>query len=113
MEGGFSDIDVRIIGPDDKIIYEGVQENSGKNTFVAYMNGAYRYCFSNVKSTMTPKVVMFNMEVEEAQKHNESHSNQDEDGNHDKLDQMIRELSASLIGVKTEQEYMQVIQRKK
>ena len=110
MEGGFLDIDVRIVGPDGKTIYEGFQENNGKNTFKAHMNGKYTYCFSNLKRSMTSKVIMFNMEIEEPSKHNESKTGEG-DENHGKLDDMIKELSASLIGVKTEQEYMQVIKK--
>lgn len=30
------------------------------------MEGVYTYCFSNQMSTVTPKIVMFNMEIEEA-----------------------------------------------
>lgn len=62
-EGGFLDIDVRIVGPDGKIIYQGQRETSGKYTFAAHLSGKYTYCFSNQMSTMTPKVVMFDMEV--------------------------------------------------
>ena len=32
------------------------------------MDGMYKYCFGNEMSSMTPKVVMFNMEVGEAPK---------------------------------------------
>lgn len=32
------------------------------------MPGVYTYCFSNKMSTMTPKVVMFNVEVGETAK---------------------------------------------
>ena len=32
------------------------------------MDGEFRYCFSNQMSSMTPKVVMFNMDVGDAPK---------------------------------------------
>ena len=32
------------------------------------MDGVYRYCFSNQMSSMTPKIVMFSMEVGDAPK---------------------------------------------
>ncbi len=70
-EGGFLDIDVKIVGPDDKPIYEGNRETSGKYTFNAHAPGVYTYCFSNKMSTMTPKVVMFNMEIGEPTKEKE------------------------------------------
>ncbi|XP_018329110.1 transmembrane emp24 domain-containing protein 2-like [Agrilus planipennis] len=106
-EGGFLDIDVRIVGPDGKVIYQGERESSGKYTFAAHANGIYTYCFSNKMSTMTPKVVMFNMQIGESAKHEE---NQGEESS-TKLEDMIRELSGALTGVKQEQEYMQLRDR--
>lgn len=67
-EGGFLDIDVKIIDPDGELLYEGLRESSGKYTFAATKKGAYTYCFSNQMSTMTPKVVLFSMEVTEPEK---------------------------------------------
>ncbi|XP_077263689.1 transmembrane emp24 domain-containing protein [Temnothorax americanus] len=113
-EGGFLDIDVKIVGPDGRIIYQGEQESSGKYTFAAHTSGVYTYCFSNRKSTMTPKVVMFNMDIDENRKQTEDNAGaevQDGDANHGKLDDMIKDLSTSLWGVKNEQEYMQVRDR--
>ncbi|XP_014278646.1 transmembrane emp24 domain-containing protein 2 [Halyomorpha halys] len=105
-EGGFLDIDVKIIGPDDSIIHQGLRETSGKYTFSAHASGVYTYCFSNQMSTMTPKVVMFNMEVGEAPS-----SENKNDADHNKMEQMIKDLSAALTGVKHEQEYMSVRDR--
>ncbi|XP_031835131.1 transmembrane emp24 domain-containing protein [Nomia melanderi] len=110
-EGGFLDIDVKIIGPDQKIIYQGDQESSGKYTFAAHHSGVYTYCFSNQKSTMTPKVVKFNMDVSEKPIEHTSDGKNAEDTNHSKIDDMIKELSTSLWVVKNEQEYMQVRDR--
>lgn len=87
-EGGFLDIDVRIIGPDGKNIYQGERETSGKYGFAAHTSGVYTYCFSNKMSTMTPKVVMFNMAVGESPK---TESQDGETAN--KLEEMIRDLS--------------------
>ncbi|XP_076662587.1 transmembrane emp24 domain-containing protein [Halictus rubicundus] len=112
-EGGFLDIDVKIIGPDQKVIYQGDQESSGKYTFAAHLSGVYTYCFGNQKSSMTPKVVMFNMDIGENLKpveHTSDGKNGD-DTNRSKIDDMIKELGTSLWGVKNEQEYMQVRDR--
>ncbi|KAK6636374.1 hypothetical protein RUM43_010034 [Polyplax serrata] len=104
-EGGFLDIDVKIVGPDGKVIYQGERESTGKYTFAAHMEGVYTYCFSNQMSTMTPKIVMFNMEIEEATDPEQA------DANHNNLDDMIKTLAARLTNVKHQQEYMHVRDR--
>jgi len=110
IEGGFLDIDVRIVGPDGKVIYQGDRETNGKYTFAAYETGTYTYCFSNQMSTVTPKVVMFTMEISEAPSGTPGAPGEQEAG-HTKLDDMIRELSGGLIGIKHEQEYMHIRDR--
>jgi len=108
-EGGFLDIDVRIVGPDGKTIHQGERESNGKYTFAAHMDGVYQYCFSNQMSTMTPKIVMFSMDIGDAP--SDATNEGEEEASHNKLEDMIKELSTALTGVKHEQEYMQVRDR--
>ncbi|XP_043278548.1 transmembrane emp24 domain-containing protein 2 [Venturia canescens] len=115
-EGGFLDIDVRVVGPDGLARLQGEQEGQGRYTFAADVPGEYTYCFSNKKSTRTPKVVMFNMEVSEAPKPVAEHEKSADgheatNGNPASLDSMIKDLSAGLREVKSQQEYMQIRDR--
>jgi len=109
-DGGFLDIDVKIIGPDQKTIHQGERESNGKYTFAAHMDGIYKYCFGNQMSTMTPKIVMFNMDIGETPAEEGADAG-GEEGSQNKLEGMIKELSSALTGVKHEQDYMQVRDR--
>ncbi|KRY38504.1 suppressor/enhancer of lin-12 protein 9 [Trichinella spiralis] len=109
VEGGFLDIDVKIVGPDNKEVYRGERESSGKFAFSAHIDGVYTYCFSNRMSTLTPKVVLFTMHLIEAYK--TTGTPETENANSPKLDDMVNELRSALLSVKQEQEYMQVRQK--
>nr|CAG4645103.1 EOG090X0D99 [Leptodora kindtii] len=105
-EGGFLDIDFTIVGPSGDVIESGERVSNGKYTFAAAIDGVYTYCFSNRMSTMTPKNVMFSMDIGEAQKELDADSS-----NHTKLEEMIKELATALRTVKHEQDYMAVRER--
>jgi len=111
IDGGFYDIDVKITGPDGKVIHSEERASSGKYTFAAHMDGVYNYCFGNKMSTMTPKAVMFSMDVGEAPKPGADAAAAADGSEHNKLEEQIKELSAALTAVKHEQEYMSVRDR--
>ncbi|PIK50114.1 putative transmembrane emp24 domain-containing protein 2-like isoform 2 [Apostichopus japonicus] len=106
-EGGFLDIDVSIIGPNEEAIYSGGRESNGKYTFAASISGKHKYCFSNKMSSMTPKIVMFSMDIGDAPKDGIEDTQED----HNNLEKMINQLSTGLTGIKHEQEYMEVRER--
>lgn len=118
IDGGFYDIDVKITGPDQKVIHTEDRASSGKYTFAAHTDGVYTYCFGNKMSTMTPKAVMFSLDVGDAPKPVDPAAHPAaavaegaKDENHHKLEEQIKELSAALTAVKHEQEYMSVRDR--
>merc|ERR1712083_1249783 len=106
-EGGSLDIDVTIEGPDGKEIHSGQRESNGKYTFASHLDGVYKYCFSNEMSTTTPKVVMFNMEIGDEPSEGEG----EEEVDHNKLEEQVKELGQAIAGAKHEQEYMEVRDR--
>lgn len=106
IEGGFLDIDISIYDPDGRMIHQEPKTSSGKYTIEADKDGPYKYCFSNKMSTVTPKVVMFSIETARQVQHKLT-GGQDQE----KLNEMVKELSVSMMGVKHELDYLTVRDR--
>jgi len=111
VEGGFLDIDLTIMAPNNEVLHSGERESNGRYTFPAAMDGVYKYCFSNKMSTMTPKIVMFTMDVGDGEAKKPVEKKEGEEATDTKLEEMISELSAGLLGVKHEQDYMEARER--
>ncbi|CAF1538111.1 unnamed protein product [Adineta steineri] len=113
IEGGFLDIDVKITGPDHKEVFRGDKESGGKTTFSAHIDGTYTLCFSNRMSTMTPKTIMFTIDLGDTPKLDVSTDGTGANvtSHHNKLEELVAELSTTLMNVKHEQEFMEVRER--
>lgn len=64
QSGGSFDVDFEIKDPNDKIILDGQRERQGDFVFTANIVGEYSFCFENDMSTLTDKLVDFDIMVE-------------------------------------------------
>lgn len=102
QSGGFMDVDVKIYGPDLKIVFKEDRVSEGDVQFVATISGLHKLCFGNYMSTVTGKVVMFHMYVG-----NMLHEHDAAAAHHlDPLEKAISEMSTGLYSLKDHQNYM-------
>jgi len=64
QSGGSFDIDFEVTAPDGKVLLEGKREQQGDYVFTANSVGEYTFCFENDMSTLTEKLVDFDIMVE-------------------------------------------------
>jgi hypothetical protein len=64
QSGGSFDIDFDIKDPNEKIILDGMRERQGDYVLTANTVGEYAFCFENDMSTLTEKLVDFDIMVE-------------------------------------------------
>ncbi|KAJ6617895.1 emp24/gp25L/p24 family/GOLD-domain-containing protein [Mycena sp. CBHHK59/15] len=64
QSGGSFDIDFDVKDPNDRVILDGVRERQGDYVLTANTVGEYAFCFENDMSTLTEKLVDFDIMVE-------------------------------------------------
>jgi len=64
QSGGSFDIDFEVKDPKEKVILDGVRERQGDFVLTANTVGEYAFCFENDMSTLTEKLVDFDIMVE-------------------------------------------------
>jgi len=106
MSGGALDIDVLLSGPDGKTIYSESKESEGEYMFNTESDGFYRFCFSNKMSTLTSKLISFNILDEE-----ELISRPVKPEDIDPLENAILQLSDGLHTIQAENKYMKLRER--
>lgn len=65
-EGGNLDIDLKITGPDSKVVYEKERTTEGSFQFKTTKEGVHTLCFDNRMSTISGKTISFNLYVGDA-----------------------------------------------
>ncbi|ALC41191.1 CG9308 [Drosophila busckii] len=109
MEGGFKDIGVEITAPNDDKLFHTEAESNGRYTFSASKHGLYTLCFDNERSTLTPKVLMFQfMVLKDLGYYQDADKRTDDVLEQSALQEQINALSSQMMGIKHEQEYMHV-----
>ena len=64
QSGGSFDIDFEIKDPNEKLLLDGQRERQGDYVLTANTIGEYSFCFENDMSTLTDKLVDFDIMVE-------------------------------------------------
>ncbi|KAJ8461950.1 hypothetical protein ONZ45_g18111 [Pleurotus djamor] len=64
QSGGSFDIDFEVKDPNDKVLLDGTRERQGDYVLTANTIGEYSFCFENDMSTLTEKLVDFDIMVE-------------------------------------------------
>jgi len=63
IRGGNRDIDVMAIDPNGKTVNSEKRQTEGRYSFSAQKTGNYAFCFSNIMSSVTQKIVDVDIEV--------------------------------------------------
>ncbi|RHZ62361.1 hypothetical protein Glove_340g9 [Diversispora epigaea] len=102
-DGGHLDIDYLMYDPSDRLMESSERQTTGTFSINAESEGRYTYCFSNEMSTVSEKLVSFNVHGIIYVPDDGSHS--------DPLEKEIRELADGLAAIKDEQEYIVMRER--
>ncbi|EJU06445.1 supernatant protein factor C-terminal domain-containing protein [Dacryopinax primogenitus] len=101
-QGGSLDIDFWLADPDNIPISKHHKQSTGTAKTTAQKDGRYTYCFSNEMSSMSDKLISFNV-------HGVIYIA--DDGTMAPIEKEIRDLASGLQGVKDEQEYIVIRER--
>jgi len=107
IEGGFYDIDVEIKDPNNVILHQDERSSNGKFTIEANLDGPYQFCFSNKKSSHTPKLIIFDIDRSDSVKTSSSSPDGAKpDDETTKLTSMVESLTLATISSRHDVRYL-------
>ena len=96
-------MDYEVRDPNDKILLDGTKERQGDYVLTANTPGEYAFCFENDMSTLTEKLVDFDIMVENEPRH-EAPARQAQISEHTSaLEESIFRLNGMLMNIKRTQ----------
>ena len=100
QSGGSFDIDFEVKDPNSKILLDGLRERQGDYVFTANTVGEYAFCFENDMSTLTEKLVDFDIMVESEPRREASVKPGQISEHTSALEESIFRLSGMLLNIK-------------
>ncbi|EMD35821.1 hypothetical protein CERSUDRAFT_53151 [Gelatoporia subvermispora B] len=103
--GGSFDIDFEVKDPNERVILDGARERQGDYVFTANTVGEYAFCFENDMSTLTEKLIDFDIMVE-SEPRREPPAKPGQISEHTTaLEESIFRLNGMLLSIKRNQKY--------
>ncbi|KAI9439421.1 emp24/gp25L/p24 family/GOLD-domain-containing protein [Lactarius psammicola] len=105
QSGGSFDIDYEVKDPNDKVLLDGQRERQGDYVLTANSVGEYAFCFENDMSTLTDKLVDFDIMVESEPRREAPARPGQVSEQTSALEESIYRLSSLLMSIKRTQKY--------
>ncbi|KAI0740418.1 emp24/gp25L/p24 family/GOLD-domain-containing protein [Earliella scabrosa] len=105
QSGGSFDIDFDVKDPNEKVLLDGRRERQGDYVLTANTVGEYAFCFENDMSTLTEKLVDFDIMVESEPRRDPPAKPGQIADQTSALEESIFRLSGMLINIKRTQKY--------
>lgn len=105
QSGGSFDIDFSIKDPNDKLLLDGTRERQGDYVLTANTVGEYSFCFENDMSTLSSKLIDFDIMVE-SEPRREAPAKPGQVSDHTSpLEESIFRMNGMLMNIKRTQKY--------
>jgi hypothetical protein len=105
QSGGSFDIDYEVKDPNDKVLLDGQRERQGDYVLTANAVGEYAFCFENDMSTLTDKLVDFDIMIENEPRREAPAKPGQVSEQTSALEESIYRLSSLLMNIKRTQKY--------
>lgn len=105
IDGGFYDVDIQIKDPSGTIVHQDERSSHGKITIEANIEGPYSFCFSNSRSSQSPKMIIFDIDRSDSiSKSKDSEGDKDDETN--KIVGMVESLLLATISSRHDVRYL-------